>query len=107
MDTLPLRQRADHFASTYVAILREVSFSTLANWPDWPATSPMTLPAPPDLGQYTFTMMKDTLPSGAIRIAIQLSREEFVTSDIAIYGFVISPDGSTHPLTEHDVRELT
>jgi hypothetical protein len=55
-----------------------------------------------------FTLMKDTLPSGDIQIAIQYRRYRFLgISQVMADGFVITVAGSVEPLSQQTIWDLT
>ena len=68
------------------------------------------LRAPSDLleEKCKFSLMKDTLPDGAIRVAVQFSRYRiFGISEMSVDGFVVSPEGIVRGLSERDGWDLT
>jgi hypothetical protein len=99
---------ADQFLADAVTRLREHSFSELAAWPDWPANLSIDLQVPSALEKFTFTLMKDTLPDGAIRVAIQRHRHGVLgIGEMAVDGFVVYPDEKVRVLSERDTWDLT
>ena len=102
------KRRADEFLETSLTRLRVLSFLELASWPDYPAKPPFDLAVPSDLELYNFTLMKDTLPDGEIRIAIQRYRYRLLgVGEMVGDGFVIFPNGTTRPLNREDVWAVT
>jgi hypothetical protein len=103
-----IKRHADAFLAASLAPLRNLPFSVLAKWPDYPAEAPVDLQVPSELSSYTFTLMKDTLPTGEIRIAIQRYRHRFLgIGEMTANGFAAAPDGSVRPLSDQDVWDLT
>lgn len=108
MVTQATKLRADEFLEDSVARLKQFSFLELASWPDYPVPPPYDLAVPSDLGLYTFTLMKDTLPDGEIRIAIQRYRYRFLgIGEMVGDGFVMLPNGTSRPLSREDVNAIT
>jgi hypothetical protein len=102
------KRRAEEFLGSSLTRLKELSFLELASWPDYPARAPFDLAVPPELNLYNFTLMKDTLPDGEIRIAIQRYRYRFLgVGEMVGDGFVIFPNGTTRPLSREDVWAIT
>jgi hypothetical protein len=107
MTTSDTRSRADRFLRTLVEKLKAVPFQTIASWPDYPSPPPLDLEVPKDLGKYKFTLMKDTLPSGDIRVAVQMYRARFVGGQMTADGFVVSPNGNVRALSQEDLWAVT
>jgi len=61
---------ADEFLTSVVKRLSDLPFATLEAWPDYPETPEFEMRVPAELSEYTFTLMKDTLRAGEIRIAV-------------------------------------
>jgi hypothetical protein len=102
------KRRADAFLAECVARLRKTPFSAIAAWPNYPAAAPVDLQIPGELSRYKFTLMKDTLPTGELRVAVQRYRHRFLgMGEMTADGFVAAPDGSTRPLTDQDKWDLT
>ena len=77
-------------------------------WPNLPGIPSFSLEVPPELSSFQFTLMKDALRDGRIRIAIQCYRYRFLgfgwmTAD----GFALLPDGSRSELTQQDIWDVT
>ena len=52
--------------------------------------------------------MKDTLPDGTIRVAVQLYRHRFLgIGSITADGFFVEPTGGVRRFTEEDTWDLT
>lgn len=103
-----VKRRADAFLAECVARLRIVPFSEIARWPEYPAQVPVDLQVPKELSKYKFTLMKETLPTGEIRVAIQRYRYRFLgIGQVTAEGFVVSSDGTVRALTDRDKWELT
>jgi hypothetical protein len=109
MNKLELRHKA---ALSFLQITKDriaaLQKAEIEAWPNYPAIPAFSLDVPPELSSYQFTLMKDMLPNGRIRIAIQCYRYRFLgmgymTAD----GFVLLPDGSCCALTEEDIWDLT
>ena len=104
-----LKRAADSFMAECLDRLRKVPFSDIASWPEYPAKPPISLDVPEELSSYSFTLMKDTLPSGDLRVAIQRRRSRLlgITAEVTADGFVVAPDGLSRPLSQQDIRDLT
>lgn len=83
-----IRRRADEFLKQTISRLRSTPLSTIREWPEYPASITLDLGVPVDLlEKCVFTLMKDTLPNGDIRVAVQFSRYRFLgMSDEAASG---------------------
>jgi hypothetical protein len=103
------KPHADAFLAEAIARLRCIPLSALDKWPDWPEKPLFDLAPPAELSKYTFTLMKDRLPDGDIRIAIQRYRPFLlgVVGEMAVEGFRISAEGALTPLTQRDIWDLT
>jgi hypothetical protein len=101
------RQRAVEFVDRSLATLKATPFATLANRPEFDGRPNDDLDAPDDLAEYKFTLMKDTLSTKEIRIAIQAYRGGFPGfSEVWARGFAISSAGFIRPLTDEELRDL-
>ena len=99
---------ADRFLSDAVGRLKGLPFAEFVVWPEYPGVSSVDLRIPANLSQYTFTLMKDTLPGGEIRIALQRQRySRLGTRNTAVGGFVVAPDGTSRALKQQEVWYLT
>ena len=101
--------QGNRFLCDAVDRLKGLPFSDLAVWPEYPEISSVDLRIPATLSQYIFTLMKDTLPDGQIRIALQ-RRQRYAgrgTRKIVIEGFVIASDGISRTLNQREVWYLT
>ena len=88
--------------------VKSVPFERIANWPDYPGQPDIDLQVPSELAKYKFTLMKDTLPNGDVRVGIQCYRYRFLgMGQMMTDGFVVSPDGRMRPLSDEDVWKLT
>jgi hypothetical protein len=98
------KELADAFLAECIEGLRSLSFAEISRWPDYPSAPPVDLHVPDGLRHYKFTLMKATLPTGEIRLAIQRYRYGFLGGKMAVpVGFIIAPDGKTRSLTKHDL----
>jgi hypothetical protein len=107
MTTSDTRIRADRFLRTLVEKLKATPFGTIASWPDYPSQPPVDLQVPTDLGKHQFTLMKDTLPSGEIRVAVQRYKAGFVGGEMTADGFIIAADGKVRALSQEDLWAVT
>lgn len=79
--------RAEGFLHEVVNCLRALSFEEIAKRPEYPDKPDIDLHVPAELADYIFTLMKDTLPEGGIRIGIQCYRHGFLgTGRMAVDG---------------------
>ena len=76
MNASELRRSTDTFLLDTVAQLRSKPFAALHALPEYPESTKIDLGVPADLLNHkcAFSLMKDTLPDGAVRIAIQYHR---------------------------------
>jgi hypothetical protein len=105
-----IRRRADEFLKQTISRLRSTPLSTIREWAEYPASTALDLGVPVDLleKRCVFTLMKDTLTNGDIRVAVQFSRYRFLgMSDMTAEGFIISPDGTLKDLSQQDHWDLT
>lgn len=105
-----IKRRADEFLKQTISRLRSTPLSTIREWAAYPASTALDLGVPVDLleKRRVFTLMKDTLPNGDIRVAVQFSRYRFLgMSDMTAEGFIISPDGTLKDLSQQDHWDLT
>jgi|SRR5208283_1096256 len=105
-----IRRRADEFLKQTISCPRSTPVSTIREWPEYPASTTFDLGVPADLleNKCVFTLMKDTLPNGDIRVAVQFSRYRFLgMSDMTADGFIISADGTVKELSQRDHWDLT
>lgn len=110
MDNIELQRRVDLFMSRAVSQWKSKSFATISELPEWPASVETDLEVPCDLLEQKckFSLMKDTLPDGAIRVAVQYSRHRFLgIGEMSVDGFVVSPEGVLRGLSEQDRWDLT
>lgn len=111
MKSPEVRRRALNFLHEAISRLRSNSFASIQNLPDYPASASIDLGVPRELidQRCTFALMKDTLPDGAIRVAVQYSRPRFMglMTDMVAQGFRISADGTLRELSEKDHWDLT
>jgi hypothetical protein len=110
MKATEIRQRAARFVEATVLRLKSEPFSTLRQWPDYPAIPEIDLQVPEELRDQkcVFTVMKDTLPNGDVRVAVQYARHRYLgMSDMAVSGFIISADGTQKELSKKDRLDLT
>ena len=108
MSSSTAKLRAEDFLEVAVARLRSTPFEQIAKWPEYPGQPNVNLQIPAELAKYKFTLMKDTLPSGDVRVGIQCYRYRFLgMGQMSVNGFVISRDGTVRTLSEQDVWDLT
>ena len=100
---------ADQFISDAVGRLRALPFSEFLVWPEYPGVSLLDLRIPVSLSQYTFTLTKDTLPGGELRISLQRRPRSARPGprSIAVDGFVVAMDGTSRALTQQEVWYLS
>jgi hypothetical protein len=99
---------ATEFLRRTVARLRSVPPEQIAQWPDYPQQPDFDLNVPNDLAEYTFTLMKDTVENGDVRVGVQcLKPGRLGTSQMSADGFVVSANGEMRSLTEQDLWDLT
>ena len=95
---------ANVFLAECLEGLRGLSFSEISKWPEYPGVPTADLRIPDALRHHRFTLMKATLPTGEIRVAIQRYRHGFLGGKMALpVGFIMAPDGKTRSLSEHDL----
>ena len=111
MKAAEVRHRALIFLREAVSKMRSNSFVHIHDIPEYPESTKVDLDIPRDLldKECAFILMKDTLPDGAIRVAIQYSRPRFfgMSSDMVAEGFIISADGALRELSDQDRWDLT
>ncbi len=108
MNRRELTKRAQAHLTDALERLSKITYTELANWPEWPGSPNIDLAIPPELSEYRFTVMKDTQPDKRIRIAIQLYRHRFLrVGQMTADGFFVSPDGAVERFTDRDVWEVT
>ena len=110
MNNADVRRRADAYMQEKLSEFMAQPFGTINNWPEYPQSSMIDLGVPADLldEKCRFTLMKDTRPDGAIRVAVQYSHYRFLgMSDLGADGFVITADGTISELSEQDRWDLT
>jgi hypothetical protein len=103
------RRRAVDFVQASLRALRDTPFAILATWPEWPGKPAVDLRVPDDLAAYTFTLMKDTLHTGEVRIAIQAYGYAWpgMFNEAWARGFAVSTEGAVRPLSEEEHWDLT
>lgn len=108
MSSADTRAHADRFLKDAVVRLKESTFCELVPWPEYPGVSAIDLRIPANLSQYTFTLMKDTLLDGNIRIALQRHRPPLRgTHNRAVDGFAMASDGTFRALKQQEVWYLS
>ena len=108
MTSAETKRRADQFLRAAIARLKATPFQLIAQWPDYPDQPKVNLEVPSELTKYKFTLMKDTLPNGDVRVGIQCYRYRFLgMGEMTADGFIVSPDGAVRPLTQEDTWDLT
>ena len=99
---------ADRFLKAAVLRLKSLTFFEFSAWPDYPGISSFELRTPANLSQFTFTLMKDTLPNGEIRIVLQRRRHPLTgTYNTVVDGFAVAPNGTSRALREQEVWYLS
>lgn len=101
--------RADQFIADAVGRLRALPFSEFLGWPEYPGVSSFDHRIPADLSQYVFTLTKDTLPGGEIRIALQ-RRPRYQrrgNRNTSVDGFVVALSGTSRALKQQEVWYLS
>jgi hypothetical protein len=108
MNSTEVRRRADRFLLEAVTQLRSKSFAALQAIPEWPESTKLNLGVPTDLlsQKCTFSLMKDTLPDGTVRIVIQYHRPGII-GEMTAEGFIAAADGTFRELSEQDHWDLT
>ena len=108
MNASELRRRADSFLLDTVTQLRSKPFAVLQAIPEYPESTKVDLGVPVDLLNHkcAFSLMKDTLADGAVRIAIQYHRPGII-GEMTAEGFIIAADGTFRELSEQDHWDLT
>ncbi len=77
-------------------------------WPEWPESPPFEYASHPNLKKYTFTVMKDTLSNGDVRIAIQRYRKYILGfGEMAAEGFVVDSENNRRFCAEGELYDLT
>jgi hypothetical protein len=110
MNSQEIHNRAKAFLTDAVAQLRQLPIETMRAWPNHPPSPYFELRAPAELlaAKCTFTLMKDTPPSGNIQIAIQYRRHRHLGfSKVMADGFVITVGGVLEPLSQQAIWDLT
>ena len=108
MNASELRRRADGFLLDTVTQLRSKPFAALQAIPEYPESTKIDLEVPADLLNHkcAFSLMKDTLADGAVRIAIQYYRPGII-GEMTAEGFIVAADGTFQELSEQDHWDLT
>jgi len=75
-----LQLKAASFLQVTKDRLAALPRAEIESWPNYPAIPSFSLDVPPELSSYQFTLMKDMLSNGRIRIAIQCYRYRFLGS---------------------------
>jgi hypothetical protein len=110
MNAQEISRRARAFLIDAVARLRRLPIDTMRAWPDHPPSPDFDLGVPAELleARCRFTLMKDTLASGDIQIAIQYWRKRSLGfSQVMADGFVITLAGTLEPLSQQAIWDLT
>jgi len=107
MSSSAAKLSANDFLREAVARLRLVPVEQIAQWPEYPRRPDVDLNVPQQLAEYTFTLMKDTLPNGDIRVGVQCFRPgRLSVNQMSADGFVVSSSGEMRSLTEQDRWDL-
>ena len=108
MKRAQLNTRAQEVLASEIDRLSKLSYTEIAQWPEFPQTPNVQLQVPTELSDYKYTLMKDTQPDKSIRVAIQLYRNRFLgIGQMSADGFFVSPDGNRRKFTEKDVWAVT
>jgi hypothetical protein len=110
MNSREIHRRARDFLTDAVAQLKSLPPDSIRAWPEFPPSPNVNLSVPQELleAKCVFTLMKDTLPSGDIQIAIQYRRYRFLgISQVMADGFVIAAAGRVEPLSQQTIWDLT
>ncbi len=101
-------EHARSFLREAVERLAAMPRHEIARWPEWPQLPTIDLNVPGAYSEFQFTLMKDTLPDGTIRVAVQLYRHRFLgIGSITADGFFVEPTGGVRRFTEEDTWDLT
>lgn len=101
-------QLAESFLRNAVQRLSAIPRDEIALWPEWPAIPSLDLKVPATYSEFKFTPMKDTLPDGTIRVAIQMYRHRFMgIGSMTADGFFVEPNGVIRAFTEKDSWSVT
>jgi hypothetical protein len=110
MNSREIHRRARVFLTDAVMQLKRLPTDSIRAWPEFPPSPNFDLNVPQELldAKCMFTLMKDTLPSGDIQIAIQYRRYRFLgISQVMADGFVITVAGPLEPLSQQTIWGLT
>ena len=110
MNSKEVNRRARTFLADAVSELKLVPFDAIRAWPEHPPSPSIKLNVPQDLldADCTFTLLKNTLPSGDIEIAVQYRRYRFLGfSYMMADGFVLNVAGAFEPLSRQTIWDLT
>lgn len=101
-------EKAKGVLETTAERLALLSFIEISQWPEYPQIPDVDLNIPGDYTDITFTLMKDTLPNGTVRVAIQMYKHHFLgIGSMTASGFFIDANSSICWLKEEDIWELT
>jgi hypothetical protein len=107
MHSREIHRRAKSFLADAVAGLKGLPFDTIRAWTSTPN---FDLHVPQELldAKCEFILIKDTLPSGDIEIAVQYRRYRYLGfSQMMADGFVIKTSGGLDPLSQERIWDLT
>jgi hypothetical protein len=109
MNASELARRVDSFLVYAVAQLRSKPFAALHAMPEYPESTKIDLGVPTDLLNHkcVFSLMKDTLADGAVRIAIQYHRTGIIIGEMTAEGFIVATDGTVREPSKQDHWDLT
>jgi hypothetical protein len=109
MNASELGRRVDSFLLDTVTQLRAKPFADLQAVPEYPESTKIDLGVPADLLNHkcVFSLMKDTLADGAVRVAIQYHRPGIIIGEMTAKGFIVAADGTFRELSQQDHWDLT
>jgi len=101
-------REARSFLRSAVERLKQIPRDEIAQWPEYPGVPPVDLAVPDVYASFRFTPMKDTLPDGTIRVAVQMYRHRFMgVGTMTADGFLIESSGTIRAFTEEDLWDVT
>jgi hypothetical protein len=65
-------REARSFLRSAVERLKQIPREEIVQWPEYPGVPPVDLAVPDVYASFKFTPMKDILPDGTIRVAVQM-----------------------------------
>ena len=109
MNASELGRSVESFLQDTVMQLRSKPFAALQAIPEYPESTKIDLAVPADLLNHkcVFSLMKDTLADGAVRVAIQYHRPGIIIGEMMAQGFIVAADGTFRELSQQDHWDLT